>query len=293
MDFRLLIVLALKVSISLVVFGLGLNTTLADSLSILRRPRELGCAFLSMYVFMPALSLTMALTFNFHPAVKIVLVALSVAPVPPMLPRKALKEGGRKDYTVGLLVAMAVLAIVVIPITMKIFQPLTGVPLREPVNSFSFLVVKRILLPLSAGIALRSLAPALTKRLVRPIGILANVLLIMSALPVLFVSAREILFLIGDGTILAFTVFVLAGLAVGYWLGGPDPEDRRVLSLATSSRHPGMALAMAHANFPHQKLDMPAMALYLIINAVLLALLSTKHKSKVAAAPSTEDHKAA
>jgi len=293
MDFKLLIVLALKISISLIVFDLGLNATLADALTLLRRPRELSRAFLSMNVLMPALALAMALNFNFHPAVKIVLVALSVAPVPPMLPRKALKEGGRKDYTVGLLVAMALLAIVVIPVTMKIFQPFTGVRLREPVSSVSWLVLERILLPLSAGIALRGLAPGMTKRLVRPIGILATALLVLSVLPVLFVSRREILSLIGDGTILAFTVFVLAGLAIGYWLGGPDSEDRRVLSLATSSRHPGMALAMAHANFPHQKLDMSAMALYLIVNAVLLALLSAKHKRNVAAAPPAEGRKAA
>ena len=293
MDLKLLIVLVLKVSISLIVFGLGLNATLADALSVLRRPRELGRAFLSMNVLMPALALAMALTFNFHPAVKIVLVALSVAPVPPMVPRKALKEGGRKDYTIGLLVAMALLAIVVIPVTMKIFQPLAGVRLREPVSSVSWLVLKSILLPLSAGIALRSLAPGLTKRLVRPIGILATVLLILSVLPVLFVSAREIWSLIGDGTILAFSVFVLAGLAIGYWLGGPDSGDRRVLALATSSRHPGMALALAHANFPHQQLDISAMALYLIVSAVLLTLFSTKYKRKVAAAPGSEEREAA
>ena len=162
MDFKLLIVLVLKLSISLIVFGLGLNATLADALSVLRRPRELGRAFLSMNVIMPALALTMALNFNFHPAVKIVLVAVSVAPVPPMFPRTALKEGGREDYTIGLLVAMALLAIVVIPVTMKIFQPLAGVRLREPVSSVSWLVLKSILLPLSAGIALRSFAPGLT-----------------------------------------------------------------------------------------------------------------------------------
>jgi BASS family bile acid:Na+ symporter len=112
-------------------------------------------------------------------------------------------------------------------------------------------------------------------------------------LPVLFVSAREILSLIGDGTILAFSVFVLAGLAIGYWLGGPDPADRRVLSLATSSRHPGIALALAHANFPNQKLDMSAMALYLVINAVFLALLSIRHKREMVTPPATADRKAA
>jgi bile acid:Na+ symporter, BASS family len=293
MDLKVLIVLFVKLSISLTVFGLGLNTTAAEALDVLRRPRELGRAFLSMNVLMPALALAMALNFTFRPAVKIVLVALSVAPVPPMFSRTALREGGRKDYTVGLLVAMALLATVVIPVTMTIFQALTGLPLGFPVSSVLWLVLKTILIPLSAGVVLHEFAPELSRRLIRPIAVTATVLLFGSMLPVLFGSARDIWSLIGDGTILAFSVFVLAGLAVGYWLGGPDPADRRVLAVATSSRHPGVALAMAHANFPNQQLDMSAMALYLIINAVLVALLSIKYKRTVAAPPSTAERKAA
>src|SRR5215475_15442373 len=100
MDIKVVIVLIIKVSMSLILFRLGLNATSSDAFSVLRRPLELGRAFLSMNVLMPALALTMALHFNFHPAVRIVLVALSVAPVPPMLPRSALKAGGRKDYPV-------------------------------------------------------------------------------------------------------------------------------------------------------------------------------------------------
>jgi len=41
-------------------------------------------------------------------------------------------------------------------------------------------------------------------------------------------------------------VFVAIGLAVGHLLGGPAREDRSVLALATASRHPGVALAVAH-----------------------------------------------
>ena len=281
MNSTLFIMLALRLSISVIVFGLGLDTTFADSLGVLRRPRELACAFLSMNVLMPCLALAMALSFNFHPAVKIILVALSVAPVPPTFPRTALKEGGRKDYTVGLLVAMALLAIVVIPATMKIFQAIVGIPLQFSVRLASWFVLEKMLLPLSAGIALRSLAPELSKRLVRPVAAIANVLLIVGVLPVIAVSGRAILSLISHGALMAFSVFVLAGLTIGYWLGGPDSENRSVLSLATSSRHPGMALAMAQANFPHQKLAISAIALYLIINAVLVGLF----RRKVAAPP--------
>ena len=42
-----------------------------------------------------------------------------------------------------------------------------------------------------------------------------------------------------------------------------------MLALATSSRHPAIAIAIANANFPDQKLVAPAVLLYLILSIVL------------------------
>ena len=52
-------------------------------------------------------------------------------------------------------------------------------------------------------------------------------------------------------------------------LGGPVPENRTSLAIATSSRHPGVALLLARANFPAEKLVVAAVLLYLLVNAVL------------------------
>ena len=109
-----------------------------------------------------------------------------------------------------------------------------------------------VLAPLVVGIAVRSLAAAFAARIARPVSLVSTVLLIASALPVLFTAWPTIVSLTGDGTIVARAAFVLIGLAVGHLLGGPDPEDRTVLALSTASRHPGVALAIAHATFPDQ-----------------------------------------
>jgi BASS family bile acid:Na+ symporter len=89
--------------------------------------------------------------------------------------------------------------------------------------------------------------------------------------------------LIGDGTLLSLTGFAFVGYFVGHFFGGPDPEDRRVLAISTASRHPGMAVAIAHTNFPEQKLAVPAVALYLVIAAIVTVLLSKRRSSKLAA----------
>jgi bile acid:Na+ symporter, BASS family len=75
--------------------------------------------------------------------------------------------------------------------------------------------------------------------------------------------------LIGSGTIVSLAAFVAFGLAVGHWLGGPQAENRTALAYSTASRHPGIAIALAHANFPRQKLATAAVLLYLLINTVV------------------------
>lgn len=279
MNLEALILLVLKISIVLSVFALGLKATFADATYLFRHPSELGRAFLSMNVLMPLLAVVLALTFNLHPAVKIALVALSVSPVPPFFPKKAVKVGGKDDYSVGLLVATAVLAIVVIPFTMEIFERIGSVPLQMPARSVATLVFTTVLAPLLVGIALRAIAPTLAERAAKPVGILATVLLVLSVLPVFFGSIHTILSLIGDGTLLSFAGFALIGYLLGQLLGGPEPENRRVLALATASRHPAIAVAIAHANFPQQKLAVPAIVLYLIVSGIVTGLASKRKKA--------------
>jgi bile acid:Na+ symporter, BASS family len=274
MNLQSLIPLVLKASIFLTVFALGLQASFADATFLFRRPRLLIRGFFAMNVIMPALALFLALSFHLNPAVKIALVALSVSPVPPFFPKKGLKAGGKEDYTIGLLVATVVLAIVAIPITMVVFERVIGLPLSMSVMSVATIVFMTALAPLLAGIVLRSISSALADRVTKPIGSLAGALMILSVLPVLFNSIRNNLSLFGDGTLLSLAAFALIGYVVGHLLGGPDPEDRSVLALATASRHPAIAVAIAHANFPQQKLVLPAVLIYLIISGIVTSLAS-------------------
>jgi BASS family bile acid:Na+ symporter len=109
--------------------------------------------------------------------------------------------------------------------------------------------------------AARKIAQAVADRAAKPIATVASVLLILSALPVLIGMARTVFSLITDGRVLSLSAFALVGLIIGHLLGGPEPENRPVLALATASRHPAVALAIAHANFPNQKLSAAAVFL--------------------------------
>ena len=278
------ILLILKISIFLSVFALGLKASFADATFFWHPPREIGRAFLAMNLLMPAVAFLLAVTFHLNPAVKIALVTVSVSPVPPVFQKKALKIGCKGNYAVGLLVATGLFSIVVIPATMEIFRLVTGVPLHMFAGSVAEIVLVTILLPLLGGIAVRKLAPLFAERASPIIGFVASLLLVVGFLPVLFTAAKTMLSLVGNGTLFSLSLFaisgLLMGLLIGHFLGGPDPENRSVLALAAATRHPGIAVANAQANFPVQKLAVPAVFLYTVVGAILAGLYFrlTAHK---------------
>jgi bile acid:Na+ symporter, BASS family len=263
-----LIPLVLKVSILLNVFAIGLLASPQDATYLFRRPRELGRALLAMNLLMPLFAVSLVLIFHLNPAMEIVLVALSISPIPPVLPRKMMKTGGTESYAIGLLVAVGLLAIIFVPLAMEILQLVFHVPLQMSVGSVALLVLKTVLLPLGLGIIVHRFWPAPAERVAKPISLIGIVGLLLAVVPILFTAMPQILSLIGNGTIVALAAFVIFGLAVGHWLGGPQAENRTSLAYSTASRHPGIAIALAHANFPRQKLATAAVLLYLLINAI-------------------------
>jgi len=271
MTFASLILLLIKLSIVLSVLAIGLKATPDSSVYLFRRPADLVKALLSMNVVMPLIAVLLCFTFALNPAVKIALVTLSVSPVPPILPNKALKAGGKEEYTIGLLVATALLSIVFIPLTVEIFQALSGIPMQVSAFQVAKLVLTSVLVPLLLGIAVRYFSTSIADRLARPLAMIGLLVLVVCVLPILFVAARSLLTVIGDGTLIALAVFAVVGLIAGHLLGGPDPDNRIVLALATSSRHPAVALAVAHANFPAQKLAGALVLVYLVLSALLAA----------------------
>ena len=261
--------LALRTNIFLIVFSLGLRANHADVLYLLSRPGRLSRSLLAMNVIMPLVAVGLSLAFNLHPAVKTALVCLSLAPVPPILPKKELKAGGHGSYVIGLLFAAALLAIVFIPLAEHVLRILFNVGIDRPPTMVVGLVAVTVLLPLVAGILVRRLAPALAERWASPLNGFATILLALTCIVLLLSSWKTGLPLIGNGHVLVIAVFVAVGLIVGHLLGGPEPENRVVLALSTASRHPGVALAIATGTSPDEKLVIGAILLYLLVNAAL------------------------
>jgi bile acid:Na+ symporter, BASS family len=266
-----LLIIALKTSLTLLVFALGLASTIQDAAHLFRRPRELLRVVLAIFVVMPIVAVLLAQWFVSQQAVRIGLIALALSPLPPAFPRKALLHGGRVSFTCGLLVSATILAVFVIPAGLAIIEALFGIPLQMRPGSVLALGFWSLLLPLGIGLLVHRLAPSFAARAAGPLSTVAFVVLMLCAIPILIKVWPAMVGLIGNGTILVMVVFVFVGLAVGHLLGGPDPEDRTALALSTAMRHPAIAIAIADANFPDQKLAPAAILLYLLVSVIAAA----------------------
>jgi len=269
MTLAVLVPLGLKISISLLVFSVGLGTAPGELMYLIRHPGRMTRALLAMNLVMPVIAVLAAKLVPMERSVAITLVALSLSPVPPMLPRKMLKAGGGHAYVASLLFTSAALSVIWIPLACAVIDKMFPADLSVPPLAVAPVVAISVVGPMIAGVAIRLLSEPLADWLIKPASIMATALLALTGLVVVMKMAPLIAGQIGDGLVIILGAFVILGLLVGHLVGGPDPADRTVLALATATRHPGIAIAIAHINFPTEQAVPAAVVIYLVVSAVL------------------------
>jgi bile acid:Na+ symporter, BASS family len=277
--------LALQASIVLTVLGLGLTATQQDATYLLRRPLLLARAILSMNVAMPIIAALIATTFDLPLEVKVALVALAMSPVPPIIQKKQISAGGRREYVVGLLVAMSVFAMVLVPLTVMILDEVFGVSARITPASVAKIMLLTVLAPLLAGLLIRHWMPAAEKASGTIITI-AGILLIIATVLLLYGLWPITRTYIGNGVVAMLAALATIGLAVGHILGGPRPGDRTALAMSTASRHPAVALAVATSGTVSEpKPELAIILLYLVVATIISLPYQKWRRPAVGAAP--------
>ncbi|MFC0219166.1 bile acid:sodium symporter family protein [Pseudochelatococcus lubricantis] len=278
-----LLLLTIKVSILFLVFTIGLSARREDAIYLVQHRALFLRSILAMNVIMVVVAAAIAALFHLPRPVSIALVALAVSPVPPILANKQRGAGGSATYTIGLLVAASLMAIVLAPLAVRLVGAAFGHDTGISALKIGFIELTSVIAPLAAGIAVRHYAPAFADRIARPVSAAAMALLVAACLPVLFVAWPAIWAMVGNGVAVALAAFTLIGLLVGHQLGGPEPKDRTVLALATGTRHPGIAMAIASVNFPDERAAL-AVVLYHLVIGTLVSIPYIKWRRRVAGA---------
>lgn len=271
MEFSLLVRTSIAAGMFLLVFSLGSHSRVAHAAHLIRRPAMLSRALLSLYVVMPLLAIGAVVLFELRPVLESTLLALAVSPEAPFLPLRQLRLVKQEAYVHGLFVISALAAIGITPLAMALIASHLVLPLSAEALQTLRMVGLTVLLPLAVGMVVSRRCPAIAARSGAIARSCAAVLLAAALVPLLVTQWKMIYALIGAGTLLALAGFVGTGLLVGHWLGGPRPEDRAVLALATALRHPAAALAVADEGRADANQALALVLLYLIVSAIVSA----------------------
>lgn len=265
-----IISLGLMASIWLIVLSIGTRASFQEALYVFRRPGMLLRACMAIFVIVPACAIALGLFFPLSPYMKVALITLAVSPMPPVLLVKQRKTEAATDYIIGLLVAVSVVALVATPLLVYVASLLLAVPASIAPGAVARILLLSIGLPLALGMLLKRAAPSLCERAQRAAFLLGFALLIAGIILILVSSWRMIVAIVGNGSVMAIVALVSASLLAGHLLAGPGSTHARALALAAASRHPGVALAIANANFPGQRAPIvAAILLFLLVNAVV------------------------
>lgn len=272
MDPAALLKLVIVGSIVLIAFSIGLARPPGAVLNGLANWRAMSRAMLAMFVAMPLFTLLVTWLLPMSPSARVALLALSVSPMPPILPLKEHKLGASADNALGIQAAAAPTSLVAAPIVMLMAEAIFGRDVMLDVGGMVQTMLITIILPLAAGIGLAAIAPRLAAGLARPLRLGATGLLAAGALVVVWKAAPGIAQVAVAPVMLAVVLMTLFGLLVGHALGGPDIGNRHALAVATAARHPGVAIGLAAATGLTAKQPAVAVVLLYVLLGALLSL---------------------
>ncbi len=251
---------------SMLAMGTGLTVT--QIINPLRNTRLLVLALLANFILMPLAAFILAKVLWLDESFGIGLLLLGCAAGAPFLPKLAEVAKGNLAFAVGEMVLLMVVTVGYLPIVLPLL--LEGITV-DPGRIARSLVLL-MLLPLAAGLALKAHRDGMAARAKPTLDWISNISLVLLVLLISAANIDKVLDVFGTRGILAGLLFVALGFAIGWVLGGPGNDTRRVLALGTAQRNIAAALVVGSQSFSDAKVVVMVIVVAIVGLIILLPL---------------------
>ena len=258
-------VLATVVFVLSSMLAMGFSLTLREIVEPLRNLRLVILSLVANFILVPLLALVLLLVFPLSEGLSIGLFILGTAAGAPFLPKLAQAAKGDIAFAVGLMVLLMVVTVAYVPIVLPLLLP--GVAIDPWAIARSLVLL--MLIPLAIALLIRARYKEVATGLLSLMNQAANLSLLTLGVAFFVVYFTDLVGAIGTTAILVTIIFVTVSLAIGYVLGGPGGDIKRVLGVGTAQRNLSAALAIAALNFT----DPDVMIMILVVAMVGLTLL--------------------
>ena len=256
--------------------AMGVSLTVQQILGPLRSGRLVSLTLVANFVLMPLGAIVLARLLRLDQGYGVGLLVLGTAAGAPFLPKLTAVAKGSEAVAVGLMVLLMVLTVGYMPLVLPVLLEGVSVDVMRIARSLVLLM----LLPLGAGLVVKARYASVAATVKPPLNRIANVSLTAVIALITVTNLEKVAGVFGTGGILAGVLFIVWGTGVGYVLGGPDRDSRRVLALGTAQRNIAAALVVGGQNFSDPNVVVMVTVVALVGLLMLMAFarfLSTLH----------------
>ncbi|MEN6330164.1 MAG: bile acid:sodium symporter [Methanobacteriaceae archaeon] len=176
-----------------------------------------------------------------------------------------------KAFAVGLMLILSLVTLIYLPVMLSILIP--GVYINHLSIATSLLVL--IVLPLVVGTVIKARYSGLAEKLKPLFDRISNIFIMVVVVIYLGLNYQDFLAVFGTGALIAAVVFILVSFVIGYLLGGPSIETKKVLGLGTAIRNGSAALVVAVANFSSQYNVMAMIVVVYLLSLIIMLGVSS------------------
>lgn len=260
-------------SVFLLVVSIGLRARVGATLQVLSDTddrRKLFGALLAMFVGVPALAF-LSVRFGDVPGpAAAALLAASISPIAPFLPRKQWKAGADPEWVTALQVAATVLSVLLAPLFLSLLGRAFGVAIDAPTGSMMTVLALTVLVPLFLGMLVQKAAPQAAARLSGLFGSVGTLLLAAVAVLILVGMWPALAAAAATQALPACLTLSIGGVLLGHTLAAGPRPDRTASAMAAVSRHPGVAIVLASAALGGTQAVLVANVLLFVLVATLV-----------------------
>src|SRR6266571_7429598 len=213
--------------------AMGADLTASQISQPLRNARLVMLALLANFVLMPAGAIGLAKLLRLDEPFGVGLMLLGCAAGAPFLPKLAELAKGNLAFAVGAMVLLMVVTVGYLPMVLPLLLPGVTVDPWQIARSLVLLM----LLPLATGLALKARYADLAARVKPALDWISNASLILLVSLITAANIDKVLQVFGTRGILAGLLFIALGFGIGWVLGGPEADTKRVMALGTAQRN--------------------------------------------------------
>jgi BASS family bile acid:Na+ symporter len=272
--------------VAVVMFSIGLRVTGGQLIGILQNRALFARVLIANCLLIPALGFLLVHIFPLKPDASIGILLLAAIPGTPIALQFNRKATTRLAFAAAMTFVLSVVSLAIAPLMIEVMPQIVERNQR-PILQLLTDITLYIGLPLWAGRLAARWAPQLAPRLVTVLNIVASVAFLTLMFETRIARQEALNAIKGGGAILSMAILLLASMTIGWFIGGPDPDSRRVVATTTGMRSVIVVLYVARACFPGTNVFMvPIAYLTLMVptNLVFITIYSFWRKRHPATA---------